>query len=383
MGEAAAQRAGQRAASVPHLLSLLTRHRDDNALRQKVARATALRWVGAIPQAEALDAASDPPPLPDRLSIVAADGSQIYPDRHALALYYIINVGSIVIRLGAGEAPVTDSTPSVCFDEDQLYGDDDYPVSSQVINARRAVAEMARLADLAIDESRQAVTIALADGNIALRVKQEGISAGERERLERDYLHQLNRLRQARIATASFISRPGATAVVRLMQLAEHGALDNLAEFVKNSKGRPYDGITDTPLFARLLGPGQRSAVFRSAATQWSQPYETAGHAIHFFYLNIGVAAQPNVARVEVPEWVAADAGRLGWAHAGIVEQCHVTATAYPYALTRADELAVITSAEKANFEQMIGVELLRRGVEARPSDKAATKTIARYGKRR
>jgi hypothetical protein len=51
--------------------------------------------------------------------------------------------------------------------------------------------------------------------------------------------------------------------------------------------------------------------------------------------------------------------------------------------LTRADELAVITNAEKANFEQMIGVELLRRGIEARPSDKAATKAFARYGKRR
>ena len=383
MGRSAAQRAAARAATAPHIRDLLRAHRANPELREKVERAVRLRWVGAIPQDEPLDTAIDPPTLPDRVTLVAADGSQIYPDRHGVALYYVINVGSIVLRLGTGETPITESEPTVCYDDEDLLGEDDYPMPAQVINAQRAVAEMARLAQIAVEEAELATTIALADGNIALRVKQEGISARNRARLEHDYLAQLDRLRRARIATASFISRPGATSVVRLMQLAEECTLDTVAEFVKHSKGRPYDGITDTPVFDALLAPGQRSAVFRAAATQWSAPYEKAGHAIHFFYLNVGTPAQPNIARVEIPEWVASDRAQLGFAHAALVEQCRVTRNAYPYVLTRADELAVITSAEKANFEQMIGVELLRRGVEARPSEKAATKSIARYGKRR
>ncbi len=383
MGRSAAQRASARAATALRVRDLLRAHRVDSQLREKVERAVKLRWVGAIPQAEPLDAAINPPTLPDRITLVASDGSQIYPDRHSVALYYIINVGSIVLRLGTGETPMTESEPTVCFDDDDLFGEDDYPVPAQVINARRAVAEMARLATIAVEEARLAPTVALADGNIALRVQQEGISARERTRLEHDYIAQLDRLRGARIATASFISRPGATSVVRLMQLAEECTLDTVAEFVKNSKGRPYDGINDTPVFDALLEPGQRSAVFRAAATQWSAPYAQAGHAIHFFYLNVGMPAQSSIARVEIPEWVASDGGPLGLAHAVLVEQCRVTASAYPYVLTRADEMAVITSAEKANFEQMIGVELLRRGIEARPSDKAATKAFARYGKRR
>ena len=359
LGRSAAQRASTRASTAPRIRDLLRAHRVDAELREKVERAVKLRWVGAIPQTEPLDGAIDPPALPDRMTLVAADGSQIYPDRHGVALYYVINVGSIVLRLGTGDTPITESEPAVYFDDDDLLGEDDYPAPAQAINARRAVAEMTRLATVAVEEAKLAPTVALADGNIALRVQQEGISARERARLEHDYLAQLDRLRGAKIATASFISRPGATSVVRLMQLAEQCALDTVAEFVKHTKGRPYDGMTDTPVFEALLEPGQRSAIFRAAATQCSAPYERAGHAIHFFYVNVGAPTQPNIARVETPEWVAHDDDLLGFAHAALVEQCRVTASAYPYVLTRADELAVITSAEKANFEQMICVELL------------------------
>jgi hypothetical protein len=69
--------------------------------------------------------------------------------------------------------------------------------------------------------------------------------------------------------------------------------------------------------------------------------------------------------------------------HAVLVEQCRITTIAYPYVLIRADELAVITSDEKANFEHMIGVTLLQQGIEPRPSEKAETKQMARYGKAR
>ena len=133
MGRSAAQRASARAATALRVRDLLRAHRVDSQLREKVERAVKLRWVGAIPQAEPLDAAIDPPTLPDRITLVAADGSQIYPDRHSVALYYVVNVGSIVLRLGTGETPMTESEPTVCFDDDDLFGEDDYPVPAQVI----------------------------------------------------------------------------------------------------------------------------------------------------------------------------------------------------------------------------------------------------------
>ncbi len=382
MGASAAQRLGQREKLVPIVRGLLGQYAADPELSAKVDRAKEAGWFGAIPAAEPIDARYDPPALPDRLTIVAADGSQIYPDRHGLALYYVINVGSFALRLGSGETPRAETTPTVCFDEAALYGDGEQLVSSQLVSARRAVAEMTQLAQRAMEEAQAAPTIALMDGSLVLRAEHETIPAAERDRLQDGYVTRLDALKKAGVAIAGFISRSGTTSVTKLLELATF-PLDEVVTRVKNQKGRPFDGlIVDTKVFESLLAPGQRSAVFEMWQG-WNRLYRNSGHSIHLFYLNVGAPPRPVIARVEVPEWIAADAALLGLAHAAIVEQCRVTGIAYPYALTRADELAVITTEEKANFERMIGVELLRRGVEPSLSEKAATKAMARYGKRR
>jgi hypothetical protein len=381
LGEQAAQRAQRYRAAAPALVQALTEYAADADLRRLADDAVRHGWTGGLPAQEPLDAALKPLVLPERVTLVAADGSQIYPDRHGVALYCVINIGSLILRLGSGEAPLVEAAPEVYYDEQQLYDEDGNPITAQLINARRTVMELMTLTRLACAEIQHAPTVALSDGNIALRVKQEGIPERERQRLQDQYLAQLDRLRTAHVTVGSFISRPSATSVVRLLHLARLCPVDRVAEYVRN-KVRPYDGITDTPIFAALLKPDQRSAIFRQV-TQWAKPYEDAGHAIHFFYVNVSTPDRKAVVRVEMPEWVAADADKVNLLHAAIVDQCRVTSIPYPYVLTRADEMAVITTAEKTNLEQMIAIEMIKRDVDATPSEKAATKTIARYGKRR
>src|SRR3989338_2222962 len=77
----------------------------DDELRRKVDAALKLRWAGAIPTDEPINASFPLPPPPARAHVLAADGSQIYPDRHGVSLYYLINVGSIIFRHGLAEAP--------------------------------------------------------------------------------------------------------------------------------------------------------------------------------------------------------------------------------------------------------------------------------------
>jgi hypothetical protein len=67
---------------------------------------------------------------------------------------------------------------------------------------------------------------------------------------------------------------------------------------------------------------------------------------------------------VEIPAWVAEDAGMLDNLHAALVDQCRIMGSRpYPYLLHRAHEAAVVSLAEKEQVTQMIALELRRRGV--------------------
>ncbi len=380
LGEQAAQRAQRVQKTVPDIIRRLIEFAADAELREVVESAVRAGWSGAVPANEALDVVHPPDQLPERVTIVAADGSQIYPDRHGLALYYAINLGSIVLRLGSGEAPQVESEPTLCFEDELLYDDQDNVVASQLINARRTVQEIVTLTRVACAEAGEVPVVALSDGNIALRVKQESIPAREGAALQAEYMAQLNRLRAAGVTLGSFISRPSTTSVVRLMHLATECPRDRIAEYVKN-RPRPFEGITDTPVFASHLRPGERSAIFKQT-TQWSKPYEEAGHAIYFFYVNVSTPERNALVRIELPEWVAANPDRVALLHAVVIDQCRVTNEPYPYVLTRADELAVITTREKTALDDLIAAEMLAHELTALPSEKAATKTLARYGKR-
>lgn len=379
LGELAAQRAQRVQQTVPNIIRYLIEYAADAELREVVDSAVRAGWSGAVPANEPLDGAYAPDRLPEHVTLVAADGSQIYPDRHGLALYYALNLGGIVLRLGSGEAPTIESEPALCFEDALLLDDQDNVIASQLINARRTVQELKTLARLACAEPHTSPVVALMDGNIALRVKQESIPAREGQALQDDYMAQLNHLREAEVVVGSFITRPSATSVVRLMHLATECPRDRITEYVKN-RPRPFEGVNDTPVFAAYLKVGERSAIFKQTS-QWSKPYEEAGHAIHFFYVNVSTPERETLVRIELPEWVADKPERVALLHAAVIDQCGITSEPYPYVLTRADELAVITNREKAALDELIAAEMLNHNLSALPSEKAATKTLARYGK--
>ncbi len=90
--------------------------------------------------------------MPAQATLIAADGSQIYPDRHGPVFYYAINIGSIVFRHGSGQAPTASTDPHLFYAEDKVYPGGD-PVSSDLVNVERSVAEMQILTDLILAES--------------------------------------------------------------------------------------------------------------------------------------------------------------------------------------------------------------------------------------
>src|SRR5205085_2837121 len=115
------------------------------------------------PTAEPVDAAYPPPDAPARHTVIAADGSQIYPDRHGVALYYLINIGSIVFRTGVERAPSIASTPEVFYKDADMYEEDGGQKPAELIDAERDRRELAELARLAAAEAADAPTVTVLD----------------------------------------------------------------------------------------------------------------------------------------------------------------------------------------------------------------------------
>ncbi len=377
LGEQAAQRQRESDAIVPQVQQILSDHATDADLRDLAQRATETkRWRGAIPTGEAIDAAIDPPPHPKQLTIIAGDGSQIYPDTHGIALYYLINVGTIVFKHGSGQAPAISTDPKVYGDAENLY-DDDQLVSGPLINARRGLSELAHIAQLSLAEMQRGSTIALMDGTLALWARGETISKDQQDQLERDYIRVLDQLREAHVPIGAFVSRPRSTMVAQLVRLAElNEVIGDAAQAISlaTTEKQVYGGLRDARILTNLLRAGQRSAVFE-VAPGWNTTYRERGHSIHFFYVNVGDAARSIIARIEVPVWITQDRSAIELIHTALVEQCKVSA-GYPYILARAHEIAVVTNAERSEFEKMLATQLTRQGLEARPSEKAWQKSL-------
>jgi hypothetical protein len=352
----------------------------DELLQRKVAAALQFRWAGAIPTAEPINAAYPAPTPPARYNAIAADGSQIYPDRHGVALYYLINIGSIVFRSGLAQAPSQASQPQVFYEDADLYEEDGGQKPAVLIDAERDRRELAELARLAQVEAAQAPTVAVLDNGLLLYLSlQIDDQALIRELLNR-YLDQLDLLRASGAAVAGVVDRPRAASVVRLLHL--NGlALNEIRDEVLRDLGPDYAGLNDGLIFDGLQ-PGERSALFVNASPNNDIYYRPRDHTIYFFYLNAGRRGKDALLRVEVPEWVALDPARLDLVHAALVEQSQVS-DGFPYILMRAHELAVVSVGERRAFDEMIMGALIRQRLSPGISQKAQGKAWTGGGRRR
>jgi len=328
----------------------------------------------ALPVKEALNTHYPLPPLPEQVTLIAADGSQIYTDRHAEVEYCLVNTGAIWMRYGSTEAPSTSIQSRLIYTE-QLEG-----MSDDRLSLERDLAERTRLLELAKQATTPVVT--LTDGPLELwtTTLEERRVAGEFKKSLQAYLEVLHQLHEINATTAGYVDKPGADLVVRLLEVAKAGD-DDLAEM---RKYRPFRGVTDIELYRDLLPPGERSAIF-GIQSRSSKPYQ-GDVRLHFFYLNVGRAEHPYLARVEIPAWVVEDLNMLNALHAVLVNQCRmIGARAYPYLLHRAHETALVSLEEKEQVTQMIVNELRKRGLEvsgssAKQYNKDVSGKRTRYG---
>jgi len=119
-------------------------------------------------------------------------------------------------------------------------------------------------------------------------------------------------------------------------------------------------------LFSDVLETGERSAIFISPS-RIQKRY--GAHQIYFFYLRVS----DEVARVEIPRWVATDENLLSLTHALILDQCR-RGQEYPVALSEAHEKAVVTMADRDNFWQVVESSLEEERMSTLGSAKSRSK---------
>ena len=130
LGENAAGRASQLQELRQRALDLLNNHAGNlEGLRERVRQVAqkhdpnlrcAIPCAAELCRPEPLDGHYPLPDLPEEATVVAADGSQIFPDRQAQVNYCLINVGAIRVRLGSPSPPQITVSSKLIYDE-QLY----------------------------------------------------------------------------------------------------------------------------------------------------------------------------------------------------------------------------------------------------------------------
>jgi hypothetical protein len=335
---------------------------------------------GAGPLGEPINAAIPLPDCPSRGTVFAADGSQIYPDLHAPAPYWLTNIGVFVYHHGTDQLPESLVEPQLYYREEDVRDQEGRLIASAAINARRAVYEMQQLASVVTRYMSTAAPplLALYDG--PLIGMPMGKEVGDAAMLTADYHEAIDFLFEAGAALAGYVDRPSSRFVVYTIYLM---TLTDEEVTRGNLQSALLEGLCDADLYRELLGPGERSALMIQQSPLNKEYKDRYGdhQEIVFFYLNTAASHQePYLARVEIPMWVARDAVLVDATHALIYAQCQIT-DRYPYALTRADEIAVVQPAEKRGLDDLIAIELLRNRQEVASSQKLNTKDLARHGR--
>lgn len=327
-------------------------------------------WLVARPLGKQLQEKVEVPERPAQVTVVAADGSQIFPDRHVEPPCFLVNIGRVAFQLGTHESVRLESIPRFCFRQEELrdlLNELWDSVSAEIVSALRDAFELEGLLELALEVRREdRPLVALLDGTL-LRwmIRRLHQRALEEQFIER-YVALLEQFRQARIPVASYISKPGGSEVVNLLRVAHgEGASDNPPPL-------SLDGLPDRLLFARLLRSGERSGLFLSGSH--IQRAYTELHRIACTYLAVpGPYGQTEIARVEFPYWVAEETSWVDLACAVLLKECE-KGNGYPMVLMEAHEQAVIRAPEREAFYELMGRQLWRSGMLVEQSRKQASK---------
>jgi hypothetical protein len=354
---------------------------NQDRLKQKIAKAKATWLVAGLK--ENIDIHKAAGALPDDFVAVASDGSHVDVDRHQSARLFLLNIGLVQRQDGSKADALLLSIPSLYFGDEQLSlrSQDGRQVllEGPLLGIKRSVEECRYLADRVCEIPGGLPVVALVDGSLIMwgLVGQRYEDFVVEQLLIEGFLKQLDRFARQneknKTAVASYISFPRSTDVVNALrlQVCPYDPVDCDKYCKGKFEGRECDrvgGLLDRALFSEFLSHGERSAVFFSSSTIIEK---YGAHQVCFFYVKL----DEEVARVEVPLWVADDQALLDLVHAVVLDQSS-KGFGYPVALSEAHEQAVVSGADRERFWSMVERALNEDNIRIQHSLKQRSKRV-------
>lgn len=313
-------------------------------------------------------------PLPDRpleYSVAASDGSFISPDRHAPVRFFLLNTSTVFLNYGHAPLAEIEARPDIRYEEADLVVPDDpqrTPIDGTILGFLRAIEELK--AACARLERAGRPSVALQDGTLVLWQLQAQ-SEHVKDWVLSQFIDVLDDFRLRDQAVASYISAPGAAELMNMLRVSvcdypTLGRAINCDECRRRTGHIPacdiLPNVPDRTLLTQIaqLQPGERTAIYHSRSrimTEYDRD-RTGDQKICFFYINAG----REIARVEIPRWVAADVDQLDLVHATIYDQC-MLGRGYPVVLQEAHEAAVLSMADRRMVEMAIEQALTGVGI--------------------
>lgn len=287
--------------------------------------------------------------------VVATDGSQIYPDKHQGVSCYLINTGVVQFVYGHKSSVRLFSEPTV------VTSLDDPDMTEDMVNCRRGELEFER-GLIETSKARAAQPdiphLYLCDGSLIFW-HLEAKSPQVKERFLKRYIELLDGFYKERLLIAGYISLPKSKELVALLRnCISQGLVKELITL---------DTIIDTHLTSFFLPVNHRTTVFtHNSALAESYP----PHLVPcFVYLHLPT----EIARIEIPRWVAQDPEALSTV-IGIIKDQATKGNGYPVALSEAHEQAVVKGPDREFFFDMVYKLGITHNQRLHPSQKSLKK---------
>ncbi|MFH1461573.1 MAG: DNA double-strand break repair nuclease NurA [bacterium] len=281
-------------------------------------------------------------------SVLAVDGSQVYPDRNISgAGCFLINTGGCLINYSNKSDVKFFSEPTVFLIQDFLDEKHKISFSRDLVDLKREELELQKLFEIGLENN---IDLCLVDGTIVfwpLEGKQEEV----KNLFLNIYLNHLNKYYEKKILIAGYISFPKSKEIVNLIKLGL--CRFDFAECIachRNYKTFPckaVDDLIDTQVLRSFLGPRQRSTVFYSKS-KIVQEYPDHLKPC-FFYLNIG----KEIIRIETFDWVIKEPKNIDFICKVAIDQAE-KGLGYPVVLAQAHEYAVVKGPDREFFYHLI-----------------------------